>query len=260
MSDQPTITEAPEIVEVETAVPAEEAAVAEVETASTEEGDEESPGRDDKGRFKKDGVQKRIDELTRKVRTAEREVEYLRGVAAQTAPENGSDKPVKSDFADDAEYLEAVAEWSAVNAVTKVQQSQAIKAEAGAKMAVWDARETQAKATIADYDAVVSASTAPVKQHVVDALMESEAGPSLVYYLAKNVDVVERLNGLSPARAAIELGKLETTLTASPVKQPSNAPAPITPISSQSSGRNVDLSKASMDEYVAERRRQGARF
>jgi hypothetical protein len=263
LSTEPVITESPEIIEAPIVeAPAEEAAVVETESAEdTEaEGDKEAPERDEKGRFKGDGVQKRIDELTRARREAERQVEYWRGVATQTAPAIGTDKPVKADYADDDAYIEAVAEWTAVQAVTKVQQAQAAQAETGARMAAWEAREAETKAAIPDYDEVVSGSTAPVKQHVVDVLMESESGPALVYHLAKNADVVERLNGLSPARAAIELGRLEATLTAPAVKQPSNAPAPITPITSQSSGRNIDLAKASMEEYIAERRRQGARF
>ena len=90
--------------------------------------------------------------------------------------------------------------------------------------------------------------------------MDADAGPSLAYHLAKNPDVAARLNAMTPTRAAIELGRIETTLTAPAVKVPSNAPTPITPIPPQASGRTVDLSKASMEDYIAERKRQGAVF
>ena len=90
--------------------------------------------------------------------------------------------------------------------------------------------------------------------------MDADAGPSLAYHLAKNPDVAARLNAMTPTRAAIELGRIETTLTAPAVKVPSNAPTPITPITPQASGRTVDLSKASMEDYIAERKRQGAVF
>jgi hypothetical protein len=124
----------------------------------------------------------------------------------------------------------------------------------------WEAREAQTKASIPDYDAVVPVSTVPIKPHVVEALMDADAGPSLAYHLAKNPDVAARLNAMTPTRAAIELGRIETTLTAPAVKVPSNAPTPITPITPQASGRTVDLSKASMEDYIAERKRQGAVF
>jgi len=100
----------------------------------------------------------------------------------------------------------------------------------------------------------------PISGHVVDALMDADAGPALAYHLAKNPAVAERLNAMTPTRAAIELGRLETTLAAPATKAPSNAPEPIKPLNSQHSGRMIDLSKASMEDYIAERRRQGARF
>jgi hypothetical protein len=265
MSDMTVVENlAPEPVvedEAVTTPPVDETAAPETaDTDTTDDGEGDEQPRDEKGKFKGDGVQKRIDELTRARREAERQVEYWRGVATQTAPVEAADKPSRDQFADPDYYVEALAEWKAEQAVTKVQQQQAAQAAEHARQASWAAREAEAKATMPDYDAVVPTSTVPVKPHVVDALMDSEAGPALVYHLAKNPDVAERLNGMSPMRAAIELGRLETTLTAPVVKAPSNAPAPITPLNAQPSGRNVDLSKVSMDDYVAERRRQGARF
>lgn len=257
---------APEpIVEVEAVTtPAEEAAVVpETDEAKTEgegEAETDEQARDDKGRFKGDGVQKRIDELTRARREAERKAEYWQGIATQTAPEAPAERPTRDQFADQDDYVEALAEWKAEEAVARVQQQSAAHAADNARQSAWQAREAEAKAVIPDYDAVVPTSTVPVKPHVVDALMDSDAGPALVYHLAKNPDVAARLNAMTPTRAAIELGRLETTLTAPAVKAPSNAPAPITPITPQASGRAVDLSRASMDDYIAERKRQGARF
>ena len=249
-------------VEAVTTPPVEEAAATPetVETEAPDDGEGDEQPRDEKGKFKGDGVQKRIDELTRARREAERQVEYWRGIATQSAQDAPAEKPTRDQFADPDDYVEALAEWKAEEAVSRVQQQQASQAADNARQATWAAREAEAKATIADYDAVVPTSTVPVKPHVVDALMDSEAGPALVYHLAKNPAVAERLNGMSPMRAAIELGRLETTLTAPAVKAPSNAPPPITPLNAQPSGRIVDLSKASMEDYIAERRRQGARF
>lgn len=256
---------APEpIVEVEAVTPpVEEAADApKVEAEAAEEGaaEDDEPARDEKGRFKGDGVQKRIDELTKARREAERKAEYWQGIATQTAPEAQSERPQRDQFADQDEYVEALAEWKAEEAVQRVQQKSAAQAAENARQSAWQAREAEVRASIPDYDAVVPTSTVPVDRHVVDALLDSDAGPALAYHLAKNPDVAARLNAMTPTRAAIELGRLETTLTAPAAKAPSNAPAPITPITSQATGRAVDLSKASMEDYVAERRRQGARF
>lgn len=254
MSEEITITDnlATEPV-VEAVTPPVEEVVEAVETAEAES---EEQARDDKGRFKGDGVQKRIDELTRARREAERQAEYWQGVATQTAPEAQGDKPSRDDYAEQDDYIEALTEWKAEQAVTRVQRESANHA----RQSAWEAREAQTKASIPDYDAVVPVSTVPIKPHVVEALMDADAGPSLAYHLAKNPDVAARLNAMTPTRAAIELGRIETTLTAPAVKVPSNAPTPITPITPQASGRTVDLSKASMEDYIAERKRQGAVF
>lgn len=258
MSEEITITEnlATEPV-VEAVTPPVEEVVEAVETAEAES---EEQARDDKGRFKGDGVQKRIDELTRARREAERQAEYWQGVATQTAPEAQGDKPSRDDYAEQDDYIEALTEWKAEQAVTRVQREQAAQSANHARQSAWEAREAQTKASIPDYDAVVPVSTVPIKPHVVEALMDADAGPSLAYHLAKNPDVAARLNAMTPTRAAIELGRIETTLTAPAVKVPSNAPTPITPITPQASGRTVDLSKASMEDYIAERKRQGAVF
>ena len=231
-----------------------------VEAVEAAEAESEEQARDDKGRFKGDGVQKRIDELTRARREAERQAEYWQGVATQTAPEAQGDKPSRDDYAEQDDYIEALTEWKAEQAVTRVQREQAAQSANHARQSAWEAREAQTKASIPDYDAVVPVSTVPIKPHVVEALMDADAGPSLAYHLAKNPDVAARLNAMTPTRAAIELGRIETTLTAPAVKVPSNAPTPITPITPQASGRTVDLSKASMEDYIAERKRQGAVF
>ena len=258
MSEEITITDnlATEPV-VEAVTPPVEEVVEAVEAAEAES---EEQARDDKGRFKGDGVQKRIDELTRARREAERQAEYWQGVATQTAPEAQGDKPSRYDYAEQDDYIEALTEWKAEQAVTRVQREQAAQSANHARQSAWEAREAQTKASIPDYDAVVPVSTVPIKPHVVEALMDADAGPSLAYHLAKNPDVAARLNAMTPTRAAIELGRIETTLTAPAVKVPSNAPTPITPITPQASGRTVDLSKASMEDYIAERKRQGAVF
>lgn len=264
MSEEITITDnlATEPV-VEAVTPPVEEVVEAVETAEAES---EEQARDDKGRFKGDGVQKRIDELTRARREAERQAEYWQGVATQTAQVDADDEPRLDQFVDNdgipdtAKYTKAMVRWAAKQAVAETQREQAAQSANYARQSAWEAREAQTKASIPDYDAVVPVSTVPIKPHVVELLMESDMGPSLAYHLAKNPDVAAKLNNMSERRAGIELGILQTTLTAPAVKVPSNAPTPITPITPQASGRTVDLSKASMEDYIAERKRQGAVF
>jgi hypothetical protein len=234
--------------------------------------------RDEQGRFKK-GVQPRIDELTRARREAEREAAYwrARATAGQTGQEQAqspapaaSTKPTPDQFGDYGAYVEALTDWKTEQALLKREADHAKAQEAATKAKTWDERQGAARTAMPDYDEVVGGSDTPVAQHVIDAILESENGPGLVYHLAKNPDVAERLNGMSPLAAARELGKLEASLqkaatagqgsAAAPqqqAKEVSKAPAPVKPLG-QGRATPVDLSKSSMDDYIAQRKAQGA--
>jgi hypothetical protein len=90
----------------------------------------------------------------------------------------------------------------------------------------------------------------------VKALVDSDHAPKLMAYIAANPEDAERIGKLSSARQAAELGKLETRLgsTTTPTKR---ASAPITPIGSRG-GATPTLENASLDDYIALRKKQGA--
>lgn len=67
----------------------------------------------------------------------------------------------------------------------------------------------------------------PISEVVGQALLESDNGVDLMYYLSTNRAEAERIAKLSPARQLVELGRLETSL---PKIQQSKAPAPIDPV------------------------------
>lgn len=259
------------------AVPVETEQKPVVETTQSQEeqqtdanGDQQE--RDDKGRFK--GVQPRIDELTRKRHEAEREAAYWRGVAtqgkAQTSAEPAAPtKPSPDQFDDYGAYVEALAEFKADEKITKVLSEREAKAaekqQVTAREASWNERQTSARTAMPDYDAVVGASNTPIATHVADAILESEHGPVLAYHFAKNPDVLERLNTLSPRQADREIGRLEERLSstpeaaATPVKT-SATPRPATPLASQGRSNTVDPSKMTQTEYEAFRKKQGAQW
>lgn len=235
--------------------------IAAEESKTDAEYETKEPLRDEKGKFK--GVQSRIDELTRDKHAARREAEYWKGLATQSTAQSTAEvaaKPTADQFDDYADYVEALTDWK----VEQKTRDVATKAVAGAEIAhrqsAWVDRQIAARASLPDYDTVVGTSDIPVAEHVRDALLDSERGPELAYHLASNPEFATQLNSMSPTRAALELGRLESSLDVTPAPKPiSKAPAPITPITT---GTNVkiDLSKASMDDYIAERRKQGASF
>jgi hypothetical protein len=253
--------------------------------ATTEEAKAEAkatPEREDNGKFRKP-VQPRIDELTRKARENEREAAYWRQRAeAKEAKDAEAAKPVKptiDQYTDYNEYVEALAEFKAgekIDARLKARDTESeAKAKATAFATSWNERVADAKAKHEDYESVVSTSDVAVADHVKDVINDSEVGPAVIYHLAKNPDVAQRLNQMTPLGAAREIGRIESQLARTPEPEAetektepsvaparsktSTAPAPAKPISS---GRATppDLAKASMDEYVKARKNMGARW
>lgn len=258
-SDEPVV-EAVETAPAEE-VKAEAAVEAESETADEDKGSEEKHLRDDKGKFK--GVQSRIDEITRARRDAERSAEYWKGLATHatapdTAPEAAA-KPTSDQFDDYDAYIEALTDWKVDTKTRDVAVKATQNAESMHRQASWDDRQVATMAILPDYKQVVGSSEVQILGHVQDAVMESERGPELAYHLAKNPAFADQLNDMSPARAALELGRLEASLDTSVARQASRAPAPITPLTGGGTTK-VDLSKVDMDTYISERRKQGASF
>lgn len=234
--------------------------------------------REANGRFK-NPVQPRIDELTRKVRENERETAYWRSRAeAAAAPaKEPPKKPTPDQFDDYGAYVEALTDFKAdekVNTALDAREKAATeKQQAQTRVTTWNDRVIEARKTIPDYDTVMAASEVPIADFVLDELRDSELGPQLAYHLDRNPDVAEKLNTMNPRQAAREIGRLEAKLLSvsaspDPVEVPkgeppapkvktTNAPPPVKPVG-QGRSTAVDLSKASMDDYVKQRTAQGA--
>lgn len=236
----------------------------ETETETETTADAAQTERDDKGRFK--GVQPRIDELTRARREAEREASYWKSVAAgqaQTSAEAAPQKPVAEQFNDYGDYVEALTDWKAEQAVAKRMEADSSRKVADTQAQTFMERQSAFRAVAADYDEVVGGSTAPVSAHVQSVILDSERGPELAYYLGKNPTALTALNSLSPLSAAREIGRLEASF-AKPAtaaeKKFSNTPAPANTTAAQGRATKPSLATANMDEYMAQRKAQGARW
>lgn len=222
--------------------------------------------RDEKGRFK--GVQPRIDELTRARREAEREAAYWKQVAqgtqspAQAAPQ----RPVPENFEKYDDYIDALTDWKAEAAVAKRMEADSTRKVAETRAQTFAERQTQARTVMPDYDEVVGGSDTPISEHVGEAIMESELGPQLAYHFGKNPDVLLCLNSMNPTAAAREIGRLEATLSAkpatpaAPTKKVSNTPAPAGTMGTQGRATTPALANLSMDDYMKQRKSQGARW
>lgn len=110
-----------------------------------------------------------------------------------------------------------------------------------------------------DYEDVLNSSEMVLHENVLDAIKESEIGPAIAYYLARNPNEAEKLAKLTASGAIREIGKLEIKLNpdAEPKKnnqkQATQAPEPIKPVSNLVSPEKKDMEKIPMSEYMRTR-------
>lgn len=225
------------------------------------------------GKFKpKAGVQSRIDELTRARHEADREAAYWRGLAqhqsAQSSAQAAPTKPTIDQFDDYGEYVEALTDWKADQAVAKRMAEDTTRKVGEVRVQTFQERQAEFAKTTPDYSDVMRNSNAPIAQHVIEAAQESDVGPQLLYHFAQNPEVLDRINRMDEKQANREIGRLEATLSTSKAsaapapatKKVTQAPAPAGTTSTQGRSTTPDLGSASMDEYMAQRKAQGARW
>jgi hypothetical protein len=190
---------------------------------------------------------------------------------SRPAPEKAQPKP--EDFTTVAEYTDALTDWKVDKKFAEREQAAAeakAKAEAEAVTKAFQTRLAAAIKEIPDYQEVIDSSEAIARHHILNYLIESDIGPKLQYHLAKNPELLDRLNQLSPIKAIAELGKLETKLEKAPepkaeaklsaIVPVSQAPAPITPIDGKTTPVHKDPATMTIKELREyERAREAAK-
>jgi len=211
----------------------------------------------------KDKLNKRFDKVTKRAQEAEakaRELEeklksYEARVNPQSEPEKvkAEGKPQANQFNDAFEYAEALAEWSAENALKQrdAQDASRKAQEAEAKrIQAWNQKIEQAKQEMPDFDQIVQSSDVIVSDEIKKAILESDVGPQVLYALASDEDFARKLTEMDSVKALKEIGKLEAKFEAKEEKPPkaekvkgivsgSKAPDPIRPLSGGKVGADV---------------------
>jgi len=220
-----------------------EPAVTEQETTETEE------------RKPNPKLEKRFSELTKARKAAEEQaaqeraarealearLQALEGQQSNKKTNEVNTKPQPDDYADAFRYAEALAEWSANEAVARREQEikqQAEQAKQQEVMKTWQQKLEAVKAELPDYEDMVASSTVAVSDAVRDAILESDVGPRILYELASDDELGAKIATLSTAQALKMIGKLEAKFEvqaeepakSKPVAVKSNAPKPINPI------------------------------
>lgn len=212
------------------------------------------------------GVQKRIDRAVRQKYEAEARAKMLEErVAAmesrQFAPapqrQTQDNEPTIDKFDNFDEYVAAKAEYIAGKKIEatltereKRQQAEYEAAERRKTADSWSKRVAAATAEMPDFEEVLASSDVPMTPPMQQAIMESDIGPKLAYYLANHPDEAEQIAAMSPIGAIRTLGRIEERLaTAKPTITTTNTPPPLKPIGSKSVV-SKDPGKMSDAEYA----------
>lgn len=213
------------------------------------------------------GVQKRIDRLTRERYRLQGELDALRRQQPQQAQPrsttaNATGAPKPEQFKTYEEFLEARAEWKAEQKVStllsEMQEStrrQSAEAEHSRLAQTWEERVGKASETYDDFEEVALSPDLPISEAMMAALVRSEKGPDVAYYLGKHRDVAAQLATLDPFSAAVRIGEIAATLSRPAPKKTTAAPEPINPVGARAS-TSKDPSQMTDAEFAAWRREQ----
>jgi hypothetical protein len=207
------------------------------------------------------GVQRRINKLTAEKHEARRqagayraELEALRN-ARPTAPAKA---PRLEDFDyDEQAFTEAriayqldqkLTEFEARN--DRARREEAQREQRDRLVQGYEEKLAEFRRTAPDFAEVVGGVAAVLPPALEEAILASDEGPALAYYLGNHLDVAERLAGMSPYQAAMQLGKIEASLPNVSVKQASKAPEPIKKAGNGGGAKPVDLTTMPIEEYA----------
>jgi hypothetical protein len=195
-------------------------------------------------------------------------------------------KDLKADgtakYADWEEYIDDLTDWKSEQKEAKIldkvrqeskqtQEQQEAEKQGKAVMEIFVKRADASVAKHPDWKEVVYDEDSPITQiqagSVMDGfILDSEQGTELLYHLAKNPDDFTRIAALGPFAQARELHKIEMSLgdssaeeKSSPEPKKNSLPAPIKPLSVNTSKSTVSLDKMSMEDYARARKAQQGR-
>lgn len=212
--------------------------------------------------------------LRKRAQRAEQEAAYLRGLAegrqpvsAEPVVKPAQGPPVLENYQNYDDFLVAKAKFEF--AIEQNQRDQEREAERTRRDQAKEiervklAYNERFRKTIEKYPDLPEVSQSlihnpliPPNPSMVQAIMESEVGPEIMYHLGQNVQDAMRIASLGPLAAAREIGKIESKLIVVPATEPqriTQAPEPIRAVGTKGAVISFDYETSSMDEYVKKR-------
>lgn len=213
-------------------------------------------------------VKKRIDKITREKYEALKRANELE-MRLKEFESNSGGRPTRPNIASFTNEMGELDHTSYENAMAKYEDSlfdwrenksrnsdteYKQKAEAESKLEKFNILADNARIKYPDFDEVVSR---PVfGQELREAVVDSDVGDELAYYLGNNKAVATDLNNMPPYKMMKEVGKLEEKISRLN-KKVSKALDPITPVSGSSGTVTKSSEQMSDSEWIeAERKRR----
>jgi hypothetical protein len=245
------------------------------ESAETETPTDDTPPEPEKAK----GVQKRIDELTRLRRDAERDRDYWRELHVNSAQQpqqpdqTAQEQPVtqlpvmpdKFDYEDDAQYHSAMSDYQtnmqkfirheAQQLATQQQQQTAqAQAEAARQQTVDTLKQKLSVGSdkYDDFDYVTNDPTVPWTPGMAEALVYTENTSDVAYMVSKDRELAAKISQMPPAQAAAEIARLDVKIGAQQ-KTTTNAPPPVKPVNTTSGEPSTNPDDLPIDEWVKKR-------
>lgn len=222
-------------------------------------GDDDAPADDGAGAHRNKGVERRIGQLTRRYRNEQRENEQLRArldtLEERLGPVPEPERPSSTDFETAEEYEDALLDWhndSRQPAETTTTTAAEPVDEAGKelKAGIEGLAEAHPDAMEVVFDDDWPCSTA-----TYEFIVSSDRGPALAYALASDLDLADKIHGMTPAQAARELVKIEATLpkpiASATAINPAPPPPPGEPVIPGSTAVPTDPDKMSAAQWRA---------
>lgn len=225
-------------------------------TADDADGDDHEP---DPAKLPK-GVQKRIDKLTQQRYEREARIRELEAKLAEQERKSqaAQPEPDPSQFDTWEKYLDAKVEYEAGKKIREIEQQRAIQQKQMERLAGFNERAASIRQANPDFDVVLQSAAVGVSDTVMETILESDDGPSLAYYLAKNPTELYKLNAMNERQQVLELGRISARLSAKPeLRKVTQAPPPPPKVQGAGSGQK-DLANMSDKEYAEFRKRQDA--
>jgi hypothetical protein len=202
--------------------------------------------------------------MVKHIERAEKAEEELAALKAQISGGGQNRQPAETqplkreNFESEEAFIQAQVDQGIARAIPRIQEQIAATTSRASAENTFQQREVELRKEKPDYDEVIAdAGSVRIPPIVVEAILTSDLGPDLRYYLAQNPEKAQKLNYLPPVSAARELGKIEAQIiaekNAKPTVKVSGAPAPIKPVVSNGVTVETSLEKLPMNEYFRRR-------